>query len=120
MRKCRLLVAIFVIATPLLISSCSWFKGPLEQRTGFFHALQRTENLVRRDEWKSAWVSYRFTYKQWRKIKPFLQIDIDHDYVNAVQERFALLKGYILTREKSEALASIFIIEETWENIGAF
>jgi hypothetical protein len=55
----------------------------------------------------------------WRDLKPSLQIDVDHDYVEMIEMMFVRLEVYISTHDRSEALASLRLILNTWENIGA-
>jgi hypothetical protein len=47
-----------------------------------------------------------------------MQIDIDHDYVNNIENNFVLLKAYIESQEKTHSLATILLIQEDWKNIG--
>jgi hypothetical protein len=48
-----------------------------------------------------------------------LQIDIDHDYVNNIEESFVKLDGYIDAGEKGNSLATILVIQNEWDNIGS-
>lgn len=54
----------------------------------------------------------------WSRIKPILQIDIDHDYVNEIEDKFTLLEGYLETQDKSNSLANILLLRKNWEKIG--
>lgn len=47
-------------------------------------------------------------------------VDIDHDYVNSIEDDFIKLEGYIDTNEKVDLLASILLVQDTWKNIGSF
>ncbi|MGE5558684.1 MAG: DUF4363 family protein [Bacillota bacterium] len=81
--------------------------------------MKTTEYSIRNNDWVKAAANLKDAQKVWKKIKPIMQIDIDHDYVNDIENNFAILKGYIETQEKSQALAFILLIQEDWENIGA-
>jgi hypothetical protein len=102
----------------LLIIACAPVKKPLDERVGFSRYLQETENYIRQDDWKNAAQSLKQAQQSWKKVKPFLQIDIDHDYVNDIEGNFILLKGYIETEEKPDSLSLIMLIRDLWKNIG--
>ena len=46
-----------------------------------------------------------------------MQIDIDHDFIKNIEDGITKLDGYLDTKDKSNSLASILLVEETWENI---
>ena len=71
------------------------------------------------EEWKNAKTSLENNIKTWKELKPLFQIDIDHDYINDIEENFTKLKGYIDTKEKADSLATILLIRDTWKNIGS-
>lgn len=102
----------------VFFSSCSFFKGVLDERSRFSAYLTETEIHIRQERWENAFQSMEKARKAWKQIKPFLQLDIDHDYVNLIQEQFSLLKGNIETRQKPNSLAIILLLEDTWKNIG--
>ena len=75
------------------------------------------EEDIRQEDWEKAQDNLAKSEQIWKEIKPFLQIDIDHDYVNEIEDRFTLLKGYIDTEDKSNSVAIILSIQNIWENI---
>jgi hypothetical protein len=83
----------------------------------FSEQLSQLENAVRNKDWKQADENLELTKKVWKKLKPLLQVDIDHDYVNEIEENFAKLEAYIETKEQPDALAHLLLIQETWEDI---
>lgn len=99
--------------------SCGLLQKPIDKRTGFSNQLKQTENSIRGEDWEKAKASLEDAEKTWKKVKPLLQIDIDHDYVNSIEEDFVKLDGYIETKEKANSLATILLVEDTWENIGS-
>lgn len=110
-----LLISVFFIN----ISACSLMQKPIDKRTGFLDYLQQTESNIRNEEWDKARDSLENSEKAWKKVKPLFQIDIDHDYVNSLEENLIKLEGYIETKEKGESLATILLVQDTWENIGS-
>lgn len=102
----------------LLPCSCGVLRRPLDNQVGLSQYLRETESSIRREDWTNAMESIKKAQKAWEKIKPLMQIDIDHDYVNDIETRFVSLKGYIETKNSSEALANVLIIQETWKSIG--
>ena len=112
--------SVFFIAFIILnISSCALLKNPIDNKTGFSDHLQQTEAYIRNEEWEKAKTSLEKSIKTWKELKPLLQIDIDHDYVNDIEENFIKLNGYIDTKEKPDSLATILLIQDIWENIGS-
>jgi hypothetical protein len=81
--------------------------------------LRATETKIRSEDWEGALNSLMDSKTTWKRIKPYLQLDIDHDYINDIEANFTLLGGYIETREKSHSLALILLIQDTWGNIGS-
>ncbi len=110
-----LLVSVFLIN----FSACSLMQKPIDKRTGFFDYLKQTESNIRNEEWDKARDNLENSEKAWKKVKPLFQIDIDHDYVNSLEENLIKLEGYIETKEKGESLATILLVKDTWENIGS-
>lgn len=99
--------------------SCALLRKPIDNRTGFSMHLKETENFIRSENWEKAKISLDDSKKTWKQIKPMLQIDIDHDYVNNIEESFVKLDGYIDAREKGNSLATILLIQDEWDNIGS-
>ena len=99
--------------------SCALLQKPIDNRTGFSSHLKKQKNLFRSENWEKAKISLDDSRKTWEKIKPLLQIDIDHDYVNNIEESFVKLDGYIDAGEKGNSLATILVIQNEWDNIGS-
>lgn len=112
---CLLVLAILLSTT----CSCSLFRPILDRRTGLTKYLKETETYIRDEEWGSAMASLKKAEGAWKKIRPIMQIDIDHDYVNQIQECFALLKGNIETQEKPGSLSTVILIREILADISA-
>ena len=114
-------IIFFLLITALLtnICSCALLKEPIDKRTGFSDHLKQTEDYVRNQEWKNAKASLEDSIKVWKKLKPILQVDIDHDYIDRIEDDFIKLSGYIDTNDKSDSLATILLIQDTWDNIGS-
>jgi hypothetical protein len=117
MKKTFYLILIAVVL--LFTCSCALLQKPIDNRTGFSNHLKQTENNIRSEEWEKAKSSLDECIKAWKKVKPLLQIDIDHDYVNSMEEDFIKLDGYIDCKEKADSLATILLVEDTWKNIGS-
>jgi len=115
----KILCLIFITSVLTTTCSCTLLKDPLDERTGFSNHLKQTENFIRNENWEGARTSLEETRKVWKKLKPMLQVDIDHDYVNDIENNFTRLDGYIDTKEKPDSLAAILLIKETWKDIGS-
>ena len=115
----KVFAAIFITFMILNISSCALLKKPIDNKTGFSDHLKQTEVYIRNEEWEKAKTSLENNTKTWKELKPLFQIDIDHDYVNNIEEYFTKLKGYIDTKEKADSLTIILLIQDIWENIGS-
>ncbi|MDS1029232.1 DUF4363 family protein [Bacillota bacterium LX-D] len=87
-------------------------------KNDFSQEVKETENLIRSANWSSALDSLNTTQATWKKLRPLMQINIDHDYVNDIENNFTLLQGYLETKEQSSSLATILLIQEFWRSIG--
>lgn len=110
-----ILISVILVNT----CSCALLQKTMDSRTGFSNQLKQTENFIRNEEWNKAKSSLKDSKKTWKKLKPLLQIDIDHDYVNSIEADFVELDGFIDTEAKSLSLSTILLVEDTWKNIGS-
>lgn len=113
----RVIAATLLIGTLVLLSSCTPLTKHLDRRMGFSDHLAQTKDSIREEEWPQAASALKDAKTDWEKIKPIMQVDIDHDYIKEIEDDFTLLGGYLETRDKSNALSTILLIEDTWENI---
>jgi hypothetical protein len=113
---------LFIILITYILAntcSCALLQKSIDKRSGFSNQLKQTENHIRTEDWEKAKASLEASKKTWRKLKPFLQVDIDHDYVNNMEEDFVKLDGYIATKEKADSLVTILLLQDTWDHIGS-
>lgn len=115
----KIVTTILLAVIAMNMCSCTLLRKPIDNRTGFSNHLKQMENYVRSEDWEKAKVSLEDSKKIWEKLKPLLQIDIDHDYVNKIEDDFIRLDGYIETKEKPDSLATILLIQDTWKNISS-
>jgi len=101
----------------ILICSCAPLRKPLDKRSGFSESLAAMESYIRKSDWNNARAGLADVQKSWHEIKPFLQIDIDHDYVNDIESNIEKLKAYLESGEKADSLASVLLIKKSWEEI---
>jgi hypothetical protein len=111
--------AIFVLTVTVLstICSCTLLVKPLDKNTHFSDQLSQLERAIRDEKWEQADENLKEAKEAWKRLKPWLQIDIDHDYVHEVEESLAKLEAYIDTEEQPDALAQLLLIQETWDDI---
>jgi hypothetical protein len=111
--------ALFALIATVLIGSCSCtlLIKPLDKNTHFSEQLSKLEGAIRNENWDQADENYEVAEKTWKRVKPWIQIDIDHDYVHEIEENLAKLEAYIDTEEQSDALSHILFIQETWDDI---
>ncbi len=112
-------VALFILIAAFLIAlcSCTLLVKPLDKNMHFSEQLVKLENAIRSENWEQAEESLEVANKAWKRLKPLLQIDIDHDYVHEIEENLAKIEAFIDTEEQPDALAHILLIQETWEDI---
>lgn len=115
MKKKALLL---ILITLFSLITCSCLRETLDKRSGFSHNLKTTEDNIRQEDWIHAAESLKKSQNTWKGIKPFLQLDIDHDYVNEIENNFVKLGAYIECQERVESLATILLIQKNWESIG--
>ncbi|AEV69306.1 DUF4363 family protein [Acetivibrio clariflavus] len=115
----KIINIVIIIGLLINISSCALFHKPIDERTGFSGYLKQTEEYIKSEDWEKAKLSLEDSKKIWEKLKPLLQIDIDHDYVNSMEEYLEKLGGYIEGKDKGNSLASILTVEDIWKKIGS-
>lgn len=118
MKSSKFLILLILILCTTMFCSCALMRGPLDKKSGFSHYLTETEINIRQGEWRKASISLKASEKAWKQIKPILQIDIDHDYVNDIENNFVLLSAYIESQEEAHSMAIILVIQNDWKNIG--
>lgn len=114
-----IVIAILLSSTLIALSACTLLTKPLDNRMGFSKHLEQVENNIRNEDWQQAKTSLEDSKLAWKKLKPFIQVEIDHDYVKDIEDGFTKLDGYLDTQDRSNALVSILLIESTWENIAS-
>ncbi len=112
-----LLIAVFF---SLNMTACTLFKSSIDNQNGFTNFLEQTEASIRNTEWANAKTGVENSVRVWKKIKPWLQLDIDHDYIEDIENNFSKLEAYIDTESKSDSLSTILLIMTTWKNIGIY
>ncbi|MGE5606102.1 MAG: DUF4363 family protein [Bacteroidota bacterium] len=117
MKKYLLFLALLICS--ITACSCALFRQPLDKMSRFSSYLKETELYIRKDQWNQAAASLSKASKAWKQVKPYLQVDIDHDYVNDIETDFIRLRGNIETEAKSDSLALILVIQDNWRNIGS-
>lgn len=117
MKRKLLLCALMVLA--MLLCCCAQLRRPIDARSGFSDHLKVTEESIRSEDWDRALKSLEDAVAAWKGIKPYLQLDIDHDYINEIEANLVLLKGFLESGQKPHSLALILLIQDTWENIGS-
>lgn len=113
------LTTLLIIVLVIQLCGCAPLRRPIDSRFGFSAGLKVTETNIRNEDWDRALSSLDDSLATWKRIKPYLQLDIDHDYINDIEACFVLLKGYLESGEKSHSLALILLIQDIWENIGS-
>ncbi len=119
MKKYKYLFALLIFLL-ILSCSCSFLVKPLGDNMHFEEQLLRLEDFIRTENWEHADDSLKEVKEAWEKLKPWLQIEIDHDYVHEMEENLSKLEAYIDTEEQSDALAALLMIKETWEDMESF
>jgi len=110
-------ITFLLINTALFSSSCALLTKTLDNSTGFSNHLNQLEINIRNEDWSNAKVSLETSKQTWKKLKPLIQIDIDHDYIKNIEDDFVELDAYLDTKDKSDSLASILLLQSTWQNI---
>lgn len=109
---------IILIVTVLTITSaCTLLTKPIDKSIHFSEQLSKLEGAIRNENWEQADSNLEAAKKAWKRLKPWIQIDIDHDYVHEIEENLAKLEAYVDTEEQADALANMLLIKETWEDI---
>lgn len=114
-----LAVCLAIVWMAVSMSSCSFLRGAADRRAGFSRYLAATEDHVRGEDWSAAAASLRQARRAWKQVKLLVQLDIDHDYINQIQDQLAVVQAHVETKEKPGALAGLLLIEEIWDDLGS-
>lgn len=117
--KKKILYFSLILCCISLVCSCVLMRRSLDQMSGLSSYLKKTESHIRNEEWHDAAVSLHHSIKAWYRIKPYLQIDINHNYVKDIETDFIRLRGNIQTRQKPDATVLILVLEDNWREIGS-
>lgn len=113
----KIRISAVILLLIFIFSMCSCFRKPIDTQSGFSTKLNKLEESIRNENWETASSILHDSTITWKKIKPLLQINIDHDYINDIEKNFIKLRAYIDTGEKASSLVSILLIQDSWENI---
>ena len=114
----RKIIAVIILGFILAInSSCTVLTKTMDNSTGLSRHLSQLETAVRKEDWAKAKISLADSKEAWSKIKPVIQIDIDHDYVKNIEDDFVRLEAYLDSQDKSNSLAAILLIRSSWQDI---
>ena len=105
--RIRCILQFMIIILCILTCSCALIRKPLDDRSDFSENLIVTENHIRKADWNNAITSLKRVEESWHSIKPILQIDIDHDYINDIENNITKLKGVLQSQEKPDSLSTI-------------
>lgn len=117
MKRANVLLTVLLVL--VLMTGCTVFKGILDRKYGFAQELEDVNKYIMEDSWDKAGESLADCNRMWRKIKPWMQLEIDHDIINEIEEKLTELTAYLETMEKPAALAGIRFIINSWEDIGS-
>lgn len=118
MKRLRFFFILLLISSLILCSSCALYRESLDKKSGFSTLLKTTEDNIRQEDWLNARENLQASHETWKSLKPIMQIDIDHDYVNNIENNFVVLEAYLENQEKTLSLATILLIQYDWEHIG--
>ena len=110
---------IILLSCSMLACSCALLRQPLDKASGFSGYLKQTEAEIRSARWTAAMESLNKSIRAWYQVKPYLQIDIDHDYINEIEADFIRLRSGIETRSIPDSLVSVLLIQDNWRDIGS-
>ena len=85
------LTTVLIIVLVIQLCGCAPLRRPIDSRFGFSAGLKVTETNIRNEDWDRALSSLDDSLATWKRIKPYLQLDIDHDYINDIEAGFVLL-----------------------------
>lgn len=115
--KNKFVLFILIVTALITICSCTLLVKPLGENKHFSEQLSQLESDIRNENWEQADKNLEGAKKAWKSLRPWLQVDIDHDYIHDLEESLAKLEAYIDTEEQADALANLLLIQETWEDI---
>jgi len=116
MKKTLLLIVALIL---MITTGCTVFKRTLDKKLGFTQELETVDRYIGEESWDKAGESMTNCTTKWYKIKPWMQLELDHDVINEIESRLTELSAYLETEDKSSALAGIRVIINYWKDIGS-
>ncbi len=111
-----------LILIPLLllfVTGCTLFKKPLDRKTGFSAELDALDGLIAAENWEEAGESLTSCKQKWYIVKPWMQLELDHDVINEIELKLYELSAYLETEEKPDALSNVRAVRNIWGDIGS-
>ncbi len=112
-------ILILIPLLMLLVTGCTLFKKPLDRKTGFSAELDALDEHIAVENWEEAGKSLTSCMEKWRIVKPWMQLELDHDVINEIEVRLNELSAYLETEEKPDALSNVRAVRNIWGDIGS-
>lgn len=103
----------------LLITACD---NPLLRPTnssedikGILHEMASS---VEKEEWKNAAKQHQRLKKAWKHMKTRVSINASQDDINDFEHEMVRLRGHIKKKDAGTALAMVYGLQITWEDLG--
>ena len=74
---------------------------------GFSESLSDLEKAIIEENFDKANEKFTISMEIWEKVKPFMQIEVDHDIVNDIESEFAALSAYIYSSHAFDRLTDL-------------
>jgi hypothetical protein len=115
----RIIPLVIMMFILMSTTGCTVFKRTLDKKTNFSEELEAVNRYIAENSWDKAGESMANCMEKWYKIKPWMQLELDHDVINEIEARLVEMSAYLETEEKSSALAGIRVIINYWKDIGS-
>ena len=103
----------------LLLAGCTLFKKPLDRRTGFSSELISLDSFIVSENWGDAGESLTLCLEKWERVKPWMQLWLDHDVINEIEIRLIEISAFLESKEKPSALSNVRAVQNLWEDAGS-
>lgn len=119
MRKLTIyaLPIITLLAFIIIMNSGDYLKKPFSQHDNVPRQIVTLEKEIKQKDWQQASQEWEKLDSAWEKVMPRIQFSVEKDEINAIDVGLGRLKGYIVARDYSNALAQLSEIREHWENL---
>lgn len=106
-----------LISFTFVMNSGDYLRKPFSKEDNVSLYINNLEKNIIQEDWEEANNDYKNLKKAWEKVVVRIQFSVEKDEINFIEVNLARLGGYLKTKDKDEAIAELYEMEEHWNNL---